>query len=119
MEQLQYSFGKHYLVEFIGCAPGSLTTVEQVRELFLEAARLSGANILDAFFHQFQPHGVTGIICIAESHFSIHTWPEAGYAAFDILTCGKMLPELAIEFLRNELRAQRVEVRVLTRGYND
>ncbi len=119
MEIQDHSFGKHYLVEFIGCPSRRIAYIDDIREVFLEAARLSGATILESYFHQFEPQGVTGMIFIAESHFSIHTWPESGYAAFDILTCGAMAPEKAIDHLKQALQAARVEVRVFTRGFND
>ena len=117
MSGLTKEFGKHYLVEYVGCNPKKLKFVEDVRPLFLRAAEKSRATIIQSFFHQFEPAGVTGIIMIAESHFSVHTWPENTYASFDILTCGEMEPEAAIEELRTGFEAQRVDVRVFPRGY--
>ncbi|MBF0594361.1 MAG: adenosylmethionine decarboxylase [Candidatus Omnitrophica bacterium] len=119
MAAKQYSFGKHYLVEFIGCPGERLRYVDDIRGPLLEAARLSGATVLESYFHQFEPQGVTGMIFIAESHFSIHTWPESGYAAFDILTCGEMFPDKAIDHLNGVLQAARVEMRILTRGFSE
>lgn len=119
MESRDHSFATHYLVELIGCSAEKISYIHDVRDVFLEAARLSGAAILDSSFHQFKPRGVTGMIFIAESHFSIHTWPESGYAAFDILTCGAMFPEKGIDHLKQAWAAARIEVRVFTRGFND
>jgi S-adenosylmethionine decarboxylase len=119
MEIKDHCFGRHYLVEFVGCPAEKMRYVADVKAAFLEAARLSGATVLESYFHQFDPQGVTGMIFIAESHFSIHTWPESGYAAFDILTCGEMFPEKAIDHLKQALQATRVDVRVFTRGFND
>ncbi|MBF0386730.1 MAG: adenosylmethionine decarboxylase [Candidatus Omnitrophica bacterium] len=119
MDDRDHSFGKHYLVEFSGCPAEKVSCIADIREPFLEAARLSGATILESFFHQFEPRGVTGMIFIAESHFSLHTWPEAGYVAFDILTCGVMFPERAIEHLKQSFQAAHVDIRVFTRGFND
>lgn len=110
-------FGKHYLVELTGCDPARLRRVEDVREPFLEAARLSGATLLGSQFHQFEPEGVSAMIFIAESHFALHTWPEHGYAAFDVLTCGVMEPERAIDSLKTFFRAGSTEVRIFTRGF--
>ncbi len=119
MDSKEHSFGQHYLVEFIDCPADKLCYVADIERCLLEAARLSGATILESFFHQFEPQGVTGVIFIAESHFSIHTWPESGYAAFDVLTCGhSMIPSKAIEYLKQELQPLRVEERVFTRGFN-
>jgi S-adenosylmethionine decarboxylase len=72
--------------------------------------------MLGTQFHQFEPHGVSAMVFIAESHFSIHTWPEDGYAACDLLTCGTMFPDRAIEHVRVALCATRVETSILSRG---
>ncbi len=119
MEIRDHAFGRHFLVEFIGCPAGNISYVSSIRSALLEAARLSQATVLEAYYHQFMPYGVTGMLFIAESHFSIHTWPESGYAAFDILTCGEMLPEKAIDHLKSALMASRVDIRVFPRGFND
>ena len=110
-------FGKHYLVELIGCDPGRLKHVTHVQKLLLQAARKSNATILKHFFHQFEPAGVTGIILITESHFFIHTWPDDQYAALDIFTCGAMEPKAAIENLKKSFRAKKVKIRTIVRGY--
>jgi S-adenosylmethionine decarboxylase proenzyme len=71
-----------------------------------EAARLAGATIVTEAFHLFNPHGVSGVVVIAESHLAIHTWPEYGYAAVDLFTCGDDVnSELAFFHLKNELQA--------------
>ena len=80
-------FGKHYLVEFVGCDPKKLKTVKVIKAVFLEAARLSGATMLGSQFHQFKPQGMSAMIFIAESHFSIHTWPERDGATLDVYVC--------------------------------
>lgn len=110
-------FGKHYLVEFVGCDPDRLKNEAEVVPAFLKAAQESGATILGSHSHQFKPYGVSAMIFIAESHFSLHTWPEDGYAAFDVLTCGQMSPEKAIASLKDHFKAQRVEVDLYSRGY--
>lgn len=117
MNVFKKEYGRHYLVELIGCDPQAIKYVDQVKEVFLEAARASQATIVEHYFKQYEPHGVTGIILISESHFSIHTWPEDGFAAFDILTCGQMQPENAIEVIANGFRARRVQKQIIPRGY--
>lgn len=117
LKKLKREFGKHYLVEFIDCQADKLHTVRDVKKPFLTAAKHSQATVLKSFFYQFKPSGVTGIIFIAESHFSIHTWPEDRYVAFDILTCGRMYPQKAISYLRKFFKAKRVNVRVIPRGF--
>ena len=117
MDSKAHSFGKHYLVELIGCNADLLRMVETVRPVFLEAVRQSNATVIAVHFHQFEPQGVTGMVFIAESHFSIHTWPESGYAAVDILTCGVMEPEKAIAWLRKTFQAQQADIRIMERGF--
>ncbi len=116
MTQPQKNHGKHYLVDFIDCDKERLKFAADVKEAFLEAAVKSEATILEHYFYQFDPIGVTGIILIAESHFAIHTWPEDGFAAFDILTCGQMYPERAIEALKETFSAKEVNTKLITRG---
>jgi len=117
MEKVNKEFGKYYLVELIDCDTEKLKFVKDVQEIFLRAAEKSKATVVKHFFHQYEPFGVTGIILICESHFSIHTWPEDKYVAFDILTCGEMYPELAIEEMKNSFQAKQAKVRIIPRGF--
>ena len=80
------------------------------------AAEAAGATIVTATFHRFAPQGVSGVVVIAESHLSIHTWPEYGYAAVDFYTCGVCRPEHAHELMREALGAERSEVMTIRRG---
>ena len=117
MEKLTKEFGKHYLVEFIGCDRELLKFIKDVEEPFLEAVAKSQTKILKHFFHQFEPFGVTGIALISWSHISVHTWPEEGYMALDIFTCGEMFPEKTIEALKAHFGAEEVKQKVITRGF--
>lgn len=117
MTVLSKEYGRHYLIELTGCDPLKIKYVEQVRDVLLKAAHASEATIVEHFFKQYEPHGVTGIILISESHFSIHTWPEDGFAALDILTCGQMKPEKAIDVVREGFQAKHVKKQIITRGY--
>ena len=113
-------YGQHYLVDFRGCDPETLRFVGPTREIFLRAARESKATLVGEDFHQFEPEGVSGVILIAESHLSVHTWPESGFAAVDIFTCGEeMDADVAIGVLKAAFRAEEVVVRVHTRGRLD
>ena len=109
-------FGKHYLVELINCNPERLKYVENVQSIFVSAAEKSNATILKYYFKQFEPVGVSGIMLIAESHFSIHTWPDHKYAAFDIFSCGQIAADMAIDILKTGLEADKVEVKTISRG---
>jgi len=85
-----------------------------------KAVRLCGATIIKPFFHQFSPHGVSGVIVIAESHFSIHTWPEYGYAALDLFTCGDQIsPDDAVGYLKKEMNAGQIHMMEIKRGTLD
>jgi len=115
------NFGKHYLIDLCDCDPEIIKSVDPTREIVLRAAKECGATILDDHFHQFQPIGVSGVVLIAESHISIHTWPESGFAAADIFTCGEMKPQVAIDIMREGFRAKETttKVKVVVRGQLD
>jgi len=117
MSRISREFGKHYLAEFIDCQREKISFVNEVKDIFLQAAVKSKAVILESFFHQFKPFGVSGIILIAWSHFAVHTWPEEKYAAFDVFTCGEMYPEVAVEELKVGFGAERVKTKILSRGF--
>lgn len=108
--------GQHLLVEYHDCARDLLNDVAAVENLMLEAARAAKATVVGTVFHPFQPHGVSGVVVIAESHLSIHTWPEYGYAAVDFFTCGDCLPDAAYQVLLEGLGAARSERMLLHRG---
>jgi S-adenosylmethionine decarboxylase len=111
------TFGDHYLIDLHGCDSDVIATVAQTEAALLDAARRCGSTIIEYDFHQFSPHGVSGVILIAESHFSVHTWPENDFAAVDIFTSGeKMQPDVAIRILEAAFRAKKVDVMKVTRG---
>lgn len=110
-------FGEHFLVDLHGCNADVIATKDTTQEALLSAASRCGSTIIEYHFHQFSPHGVSGVILIAESHFSVHTWPENGFVAVDIFTSGEVMkPEVAIEFLKEAFSADRVDVMQVTRG---
>ena len=93
--------GLHLLVELISCNVIKLDDIDFVRQALLDAAEFSEATILHHYFHKFAPQGVTGVIVLAESHLTIHTWPECGgYAALDFFSCGnKCKPWWGVAYL--------------------
>lgn len=96
--------GKHLLVEFTDCDRKKLNDLKQMEAILIESARKAGATIVDSVFHLYNPHGVSGVVVIAESHMSIHTWPEYGYAAVDFFTCGERVdPWLACRYMKDAL----------------
>ena len=112
-----HELGRHILVELYGCEPATLNDMDVIRREMLRAAELSGATIVGDVFHRFQPHGVSGAVVIAESHLSIHTWPEYRYAALDLFTCGSNVnPWIGFDHLYKVLRAERSSQTEIRRG---
>lgn len=112
------ALGHHILCEFYDCDPLSLGKSDIVEQVMLDAATLSGATIVNHCFHQFSPYGVSGVVVISESHLAIHTWPEYGYAAVDLFTCGDSIDGwAAFECLKKGFGSQRVEQKEFFRGY--
>jgi S-adenosylmethionine decarboxylase len=111
------ALGFHLLIEFWGCDHGILNDVGEIENLMDEAAVASGATIVDSVFHRFNPHGVSGVVVIAESHLAIHTWPEYGYAAVDLFTCGRDVDRWkAYESLKKSLAPQTTSTKEIIRG---
>jgi|SRR6185295_11103591 len=112
--------GVHLLCEMSGCDVAALSDLAAIQAAMKSAASAANVEVMDGFFHAFAPSGVTGLLCLSESHFSIHTWPEHGYAAADLYTCGDAArPSLAMETLAKALKARDIEVRTLERGVWD
>jgi S-adenosylmethionine decarboxylase proenzyme len=111
------ALGTHILVEFYNANPTTLNQTDKIGDLMNQAAELAGATIVSSNFHHFSPHGVSGVVIIAESHLTIHTWPEYGYAAVDLFTCGDTVdPWIAFDFLKNELECEHQSAIELKRG---
>src|SRR6056297_656777 len=109
--------GNHLLVELYECDSNKLNDLGKLEMVLEDAVRISGATALKASFHQFAPQGVSGVIIIAESHFTIHTWPEYGYAALDIFTCGHGVDsQKALDYIEKELNVKTVSVTEMRRG---
>ena len=112
-------FGKHYLVDLKGCDPETIKLVGPTRAILLCAVKDCGATLVNHHFHQYEPFGVSGVVLIAESHFSVHTWPEHRFVGVDIFTCGEMDTEAAINGMRDAFQALEIQVKVLVRGLLD
>ena len=109
--------GIHLILELTDCNRELLDDLKYIKESMTQAATAVGAHIIGESFHQFQPQGVTGILAIAESHFCIHTWPEHGYAAADIFTCGTSFdPHRAAQILIERLQSKTASTREVMRG---
>jgi S-adenosylmethionine decarboxylase proenzyme len=109
--------GRHLLVDFYDCESTLLDDVELIKKLLVESAVVANSTVVNTVFHHYSPYGVSGVVVIAESNVTIHTWPEYGYAAIDIFTCGETVdPWNIYEHLRNEFEAGRFEVKEVSRG---
>ena len=108
---------KHLLLELYRCDYEKLNDESFLRCTLNKAAKLAKAKVLNLISYKFDPQGVTAIALLAESHISIHTWPESNYSAVDIFTCGQnMLPELASKYLIEALKAEEHSLRVIDRN---
>ena len=109
--------GKHLLLELYRCDCEKLNDESFLRCILNRAAKLANATVLNLISNKFEPQGVTAIALLAESHISIHTWPESNYSAVDIFTCGQnMMPELASQYLIESLMAKEHSLRVIERN---
>jgi S-adenosylmethionine decarboxylase len=108
--------GQHLLVEYTGCDVGVLDDIKRIEALMNEAASAARTKIVASVFRPFHPQGVSGVVVIEESHLSIHTWPEHGYASVDFFTCGQGRPVFAHEVLLKGLKAERAELMMVDRG---
>ncbi len=109
--------GRHLLAELVDCDSELLVDSEKLEKAMKDAARIAGATVVDSVFHRYNPQGLSGIVVIAESHISIHTWPEYNYAAVDCFTCGSNVdPGKALTSLKEALGCRKMQVRELNRG---
>ena len=109
--------GCHLLLELKDCNPALLNDLSFIRRAMLTTAQDVGATVVGESFHHFTPQGVTGILAIAESHISIHTWPEYAYAAADIFSCGSSFrPWEAAKRLAEQLESKNPEIKEIPRG---
>jgi len=111
------ALGNQLIAELHGCDPQTIDSVQQVERIFVEAAEKAKATVIDFKFHRFSPHGVSGAVIIKESHFTVHTWPEYGYCAVDIFTCGDQTDNsAALNAIKKGLRAEQISITEIRRG---
>ncbi|MEG9297511.1 adenosylmethionine decarboxylase [Mangrovibacillus sp. Mu-81] len=115
---MEYStFGRHIIADLWGVDFAKLNDVAYLKEHVYEAAKVSGATVLSIDSHRFDPHGVTIFAVLSESHLSIHTYPEKGFAALDGYTCGHTVDPLkSIQYLLSVLKPDKVNSLKVTRG---
>ena len=117
MSEKTLNLGKHVFLDLYDCDSALLNDITALEKIMLEAAHVANATVIKAHFHQFSPQGISGSVIIAESHFNIHSWPEHGYAAVDLFTCGTSLQdEKAVDYLVQKLNSARHETKTVKRG---
>ncbi len=114
------ALGRHILAEFYGCPPEKLNNTDSIEQDMVAAALEAGAEVRETVFHRFNPQGVSGVVVISESHLAIHTWPEYGYAAVDVFTCGQTVdPWISCNYLKQKFSATNMSAREIKRGIFD
>jgi S-adenosylmethionine decarboxylase proenzyme len=114
---MMMEMGRHYIFELFGCKSSILDDLPKIEGAMVAGAEKAGATVVGKVFHKFAPQGVTGVVIIAESHISIHTWPERGYAAVDIFTCsGRTDPMKAFDVISALLKPSTTSVMEIKRG---
>lgn len=109
--------GQHCILELFGCDPALLNDENHIRDGLTQAANEGMSTLLNLSSYKFEPQGVTALALLAESHISIHTWPEHGYAAVDVFTCGDHAkPQQACEYLVQWMNASEYAIKTLPRG---
>lgn len=114
---LPKQLGNHYILDFYNCDVAFLNQLTEVEAVMTTAVKEANLTIVHSHFHQFAPQGVSGTIIIAESHFSVHTWPEYGFASLDLFSCQEIerIDEL-IDYLVLQFGAQSQQTKVILRG---
>lgn len=107
--------GIHLIVDFWNGK--KIEDPKKIKKILFEAAKESHNTPLEITIHKFLPHGITGVILLAESHIAIHAWPELNYSAIDVFTCGeKTMPYLALKYLKKIFQPRRIDIKELKRG---
>ncbi|GAN35024.1 MAG: adenosylmethionine decarboxylase [Candidatus Brocadia sp. AMX2] len=112
------ALGRHIILEMWGCCHDIIDNVDVVKEILMKATKSIQATLVDIVCHRFSPYGVTGVAILAESHISVHTWPEYGYAAADVFICGgnTINPQNAASFIIQAFHAKETSLLELERG---
>lgn len=111
------TIGRHVIAELWECNEDKLNDIVFIEKLFVDAALKAGAEVREVAFHKFAPQGVSGVVIISESHLTIHSFPEHGYASIDVYTCGDRIdPNVAADYIAEALDAKSIERVELPRG---
>ena len=110
------ALGNHILIEFMNCDPAILNDVATIEKNMVDAASKAGATVINSTFHHFSPYGVSGVVVIQESHLAIHTWPEWGYSAVDLFTCGEIDAWISFDYLKKSFGSDSYSAIEMKRG---
>ncbi|MGP4062546.1 adenosylmethionine decarboxylase [Halobacillus litoralis] len=111
------TMGRHVIAELWDCNESKLNDMSYIEQVFVDAALKAGAEVREVAFHKFAPHGVSGVVIISESHLTIHSFPEHGYASIDVYTCGDRIdPNVAAQYIVDALEAGKNETVEVPRG---
>lgn len=110
--------GLHIVVDLFGVDPKLISTVDVVKGILDEAVDKSNLVVINSFFHQFEPHGVSCIYLLATSHISFHSWPEIGYVALDVFVCDKDEKAYAfLDIIKGKFKPEKIETQIIKRDY--
>jgi S-adenosylmethionine decarboxylase len=111
------SLGRHLILECHGCDSISLKDQDYLERIMVESAEMAGAEVLHSYFHKFdQGEGITGVVALAESHISIHTWPEYRYMAIDVFMCGECDPHDSFNYIITNMDIESYNINCIERG---
>ncbi len=110
------TMGRHVIAELWQCDFDKLNDMDFIEQTFVDAALKSGAEVREVAFHKFAPQGVSGVVIISESHLTIHSFPEHGYASVDVYTCGDLDPTIAADYIAKALGSKSSELVEVPRG---
>lgn len=111
------TMGRHVIAELWDCDPNLLNNMDEVERIMVNAALEAGAEVREVTFHKFTPLGVSGVVIISESHLTIHSFPEHGYASVDVYTCGDQIdPQVACDYITQAVDCKRREWIQIKRG---
>ena len=116
--QKRHQLGVHLILDAWQAPPEALDDKAAIENILREATKVAGATLINVCVHQFSPHGVTATATLAESHMTIHTWPEHGYFGMDVFFCGEGSPRAALEFACQKLQAKKFEIHEIKRGFH-
>ncbi|AZV57070.1 adenosylmethionine decarboxylase [Clostridium sp. AWRP] len=112
-----HELGRHILAEIYGCDAEILNNKDFIEKIMIDSAIKAGAEVREVAFHEFKPQGISGVVIISESHLTIHTWPELGYAAVDVFTCGSRInPWDACNYMTEKFHARNMTATEIKRG---